>query len=104
MPITCGFDRMEPIVCCPDMKMIVTPPLMPQDKNPIFPIEQTTTGTSEMISSASESTTETTVTSTIEPGTISKQSIFQILPFSVFNQQLLQNVMNTSKDYLLKIF
>lgn len=75
MPINCGFDRNEPIVCCPDMRMIVTPPhLVPQDKNPVFTEQQTTS--TEISSALSESTTEEIVaTSTvITSGTIAKQS------------------------------
>lgn len=77
MPINCGFDRMEPIVCCPDMKMIVTPPhLVPQDKNPVFPEEQTSTilSTSSEAISVTSTTEEIVATSTDEPGTTAKQS------------------------------
>lgn len=53
--------------------MIVTPPI-PQDKNPVFPEEQTTIifETSDIV--PSESTTQRVAASTEEPGTIAKQS------------------------------
>lgn len=79
-PITCSFDRHEPIVCCPDLRMIVTPPhLIPQDKNPVILNDQTTTpGISDVIPST---TTEEVTMSSIEPGTTSKQSCNSLLIF-----------------------
>lgn len=111
MPINCGFDRREPIVCCPDMRMIVTPPhLVPQDKNPVFPEQQTTTTTtgSEIVSIVSESTTEETVaTSTVHPGTTAKQSSFfccRNVYFLYVKRPLFQNAMNTTKASRLRTF
>lgn len=85
MPITCGFDRREPIVCCPDMRMIVTPTHpVPMDKNPVFPVESsTTTETSEVISPST--TTETAITlSNTETGATAKQSNFKGVNFLYF--------------------